>query len=259
VKARWSTGDGRPKGLDELVRQALGGARGQRRCRRQLRAALTATVAIATTASLTCVALPAHAARARSRVTHCAPARSHLVAADAQAQVYRRPEASPGQQLNGFWGCVYGKRRSFLLGLAARECSASGCTALERVTLTRTVVAYETYWSAGREAVIKWHVVVLDLRSGRVLHRVPTAPVNPRHSDYVGAGAVAAIALKDDGAVAWINDTVQHENRYQVHALDKNGERVLATGSDIAPGSLALAGSTLYWTQGGKPFSATLN
>jgi hypothetical protein len=210
--------------------------------------------------ALAALAPPAQARRAAARPTQCSRVHSQLVAADAQAQVYRRPEASPGQQLNGFWGCVYGKRRSFLLGLAARECSASGCTALERVTLTRTVVAYETYWSAGREdAVIKWHVVVLDLRSGRVLHRVPTGVTSPPDSRFVGDVPTRAIVVKGDGSVAWILNTGQHESEYQVHALDKTGERVLATGSDIAPGSLALAGSTLYWTQGAKPFSTALH
>jgi hypothetical protein len=59
--------------------------------------------------------------------------------------------------------------------------------------------------------------------------------------------------------VAWITDTVQSENRYQVRALDETGERTLAVGSSIGPNSLALADSTLYWTQGGKPGSAVLN
>jgi hypothetical protein len=38
-----------------------------------------------------------------------------------------------------------------------------------------------------------------------------------------------------------------------------NGIRTLASGPTVAPSSLALAGSTLYWTQEGKPFSAVLN
>ena len=67
------------------------------------------------------------------------------------------------------------------------------------------------------------------------------------------------ILVKGDGAVAWITDTVQSENRYQVHALDKTGARTLAVGSNIDPNSLALAGSTLYWMQGGKPESTPLD
>jgi len=37
------------------------------------------------------------------------------------------------------------------------------------------------------------------------------------------------------------------------------GTRLLASGFDVSPSSLALAGSTIYWTQGGKPESSTLN
>jgi len=45
---------------------------------------------------------------------------------------------------------------------------------------------------------------------------------------------------------------------YEVRAVDKTGSRLLASGGDIDPTSLALAGSTLYWTQGSLPFSAQL-
>ena len=47
-------------------------------------------------------------------------------------------------------------------------------------------------------------------------------------------------------------------NYYDLYALDSSGERLLASGTELAPSSLALAGSTLYWTQGGRPFSAGL-
>ena len=62
-----------------------------------------------------------------------------------------------------------------------------------------------------------------------------------------------------DGSVAWIVETNEEEGEYQVHAVDKSGSRVLASNPDIDPTSLALAGSTLYWTQGGQPATASLN
>jgi hypothetical protein len=65
-----------------------------------------------------------------------------------------------------------------------------------------------------------------------------------------------AIVVKSDGSVAWI---VESSSEYQVRAVDKSGSRVLSSGTNIDPHSLALAGSTLYWTQGGKPKSAMLN
>jgi hypothetical protein len=73
-----------------------------------------------------------------------------------------------------------------------------------------------------------------------------------------GIGPITSLVVKPDAAVAWIVNTDEENGGYQVHAADKTGPRVLATGADIAPGSLALAGSTLYWTQGGRPFSGVL-
>ena len=75
------------------------------------------------------------------------------------------------------------------------------------------------------------------------------------------------MVLKTDGSVAWINEfglvvnkfgTV-HPMEYEVHAVDKNGSRVLGSGTNVDPHSLALAGSTLYWTQDGSPMSTVLN
>ena len=88
---------------------------------------------------------------------------------------------------------------------------------------------------------------------------MPTGVTSPPHQHFVGDGSVTAIQVKSDGAVAWILDTVQSTNRYQIHALDATGERVLAVGSNIAPISLALTGSTLFWTQGGKSMPAMLD
>jgi hypothetical protein len=122
-------------------------------------------------------------------------------------------------------------------------------------------------------------VVVRDLRTGRVLHRVPTgAPLEPKPG-YVGVGNVVSIVVKSDGAVAWIADDYErsgtaHGTEYiDVYAVDKSGTRLLAAGTEIDPSSLALSvggsnigqgsrtapGSTLYWTQGGQPMSASLN
>jgi hypothetical protein len=103
------------------------------------------------------------------------------------------------------------------------------------------------------------YVVVQDLRTGRTIYHVPTGTeVNPIPGD-VGVGEVAAVVVKADGSVAWIVQTTRENGRYQVHADDKSGSRLLAEGPDIAPRSLALAGSTLYWTEAGRPSLAALN
>jgi hypothetical protein len=105
----------------------------------------------------------------------------------------------------------------------------------------------------------KERIAVRDLRTGRFVVR--------ESRGVLGFSAVERIVVKSDGAVAWI----VRENMgltgkpivWGVYAVDASGNRLLAEGREgldpIAPGSLALAGNTIYWTQSGKPFSASLN
>jgi hypothetical protein len=79
---------------------------------------------------------------------------------------------------------------------------------------------------------------------------------SPAEPGDIGLGDTAAIVVKSDGSVAWIVTT---SDGPQVRSVDKTGEHLLAASPEIDPTSLALAGSTLYWMQGGKPMSATLD
>lgn len=113
-------------------------------------------------------------------------------------------------------------------------------------------------------------IIVRNLKTGRVLHTLPTGtrtslPANSEDENAgdIGIGKATALVPKADGSVAWIVATgsivAKHLSRtYEVNAVDQTGSRELASAPDIAPASLALAGSTLYWTQGGQPSSATL-
>ena len=182
-----------------------------------------------------------------------------MIARNIRAVVYRAHPA--GAEIYEYRGCVYGSRRSFRLGIELVSGSPYASFGVRNVTLAGSTVAYESERSNGTGEFERSerYVLVTDLRTGGVLHKVPTGASRHPELKVIGAGEVRAIVAKSDGTVAWVNDTVQAENRFEVHALDKTGERVLAVGSNIVPTSLALAGSTLYWTQGGKPFSATLN
>jgi hypothetical protein len=111
-------------------------------------------------------------------------------------------------------------------------------------------------------------VVVRDLSTGRVLHKVPTGSPVKSNPYQAGVGPVVALVVKANGSVAWIAEDVERSMNvgssevvpyFDVWEADKTGSRLLASGFDVDPSSLALAGSTLYWTQGGKPFSASLN
>jgi hypothetical protein len=207
----------------------------------------------------------ASAARTRHKASaKCPPVHSHLITADTQAQVYLRPEGSgpSGYEPTEIFGCTYTDKRSYALG-GPPGYSSRGGGELTHYTLAGSILAYESYGEltfpppAGFQ---KWQVVVENLRTGVVLHRVPTGTSSP---GTVGIGPVVSLVVKSDGAVAWIVENeipARHvPAEYELHAVDKTGDRLLASGADIDPHSLALAGSTLYWTQGGKPMSAVLN
>jgi len=183
----------------------------------------------------------------------CPPAHSQLLLADAQSQVFEAGE-------DEIYGCTYRKKRAYVLG-HVRTCGSSGCGGVKREVLAGPVVAYEEVNVTGvARGGSEWWVVVRDLLTGRVLHRVPTGiPDAPNTLHLVGDGFAVAIVVKSDGAVAWIVQSGVDPSGYEVQAVDKTGSRLLASGPEIDPHSLALAGSTLYWLQGGKPVSAVLN
>lgn len=218
----------------------------------------------------------------RQTPTRCMQVHAHLLTADGQAQVYEATEPEAFPEYLGVWGCVYGHKRPFFLGPLPYGSSSGGSAGVEHETLAGPIVAYEEASLGGAQSRrAEWHVVVRDLRTGRVLRRVPTGvPLKPG-PEYVGVGNVVSIVVKSDGAVAWIADDYERSATvhgtglpyFDVYAVDKSGTRLLAAGTEIDPSSLAFSvtgtnigqgsraapGSTLYWTQGGKPMSAALN
>lgn len=103
-------------------------------------------------------------------------------------------------------------------------------------------------------------VSTLDMRrtrDGRRLRRVAAAPFVPGR-----LAEVTDLVLRGDGTMAWIVELRDSAMSPPSYELRRSGagtaSALLALGADIAPGSLALAGSTLYWTQAGAPRSAPL-
>lgn len=241
------------------------------------------TIAVVSVLALLLVPSGANAARARhALLARCAPS-SHTLFADAQAQVYAAREGS--LKYLSIRACAYGQRRSFIVSGCSPEESAMVCARASHVALVGGVIAYgDTFTPAGghedEESIDEWHVEVRNLRTGRLLHEVPTgSPLKPAPR-YVGVGPIVGLVLKSDGSVAWIAEDYERSSKlygagapyFDVYATDKAGTRLLASGTNIDPSSLALAvgaagvnsrprtieGSTLFWAQGGKPFSTTL-
>ncbi|MGA9286235.1 MAG: hypothetical protein WBV85_12425 [Solirubrobacteraceae bacterium] len=169
----------------------------------------------------------------------------------------------PGvDEYSDVYGCASGRGHRYHLGTVP-EISSTGGGSITHETLGGSIVAYEENYYEGNRSE-QW-VVVRDLRTGHLLHRVPTG-ISENPPEEAGVGYVTETVVKSDGAVAWIVDnfgldvglppeTVPY---FEVKALDGAGLRTLAGGTDVHPSSLALAGSALYWTQGERAFSALL-
>jgi hypothetical protein len=205
-----------------------------------------------------CLAPTQYAAGA-TRVTQpaCAPAGSHVLAADAQVMLYSKVEVvglyhEMGTRIRG---CAYG-HRSYLVGTIPNCPGAGPCGGPKREVLAGPLVAYEE--ASGGETERFYRVFVRNLRTGHLVREVPTGTPTPPNDATVGVGPTTSIVLKRNGAVAWIAEA-GFPTTYQVHAVDNNGSRVLASASDIDPSSLALAANTIYWTENSTAMSAPLN
>jgi len=173
----------------------------------------------------------------------CAPKGRGAVAADRYGQLWVQ-----GADQTEMWGCLYGHRPHDLY----RFVGGSGW-AFTSPLVSGQVAAFEAALSDsdGPNYDI---VVVVNLATGRQIKRV--ADGDGPGGD--GIGQLESMVLKPDGAVAWIAPTGYMNSVNQVYVDDAAGYRMLASGTSIAGGSLALAGSTIYWLQGGVAQSARL-
>ena len=186
----------------------------------------------------------------------CPPRPERVIAADAQALVYVAPGPPAGART--IFGCAYTSKRSYQLGPASSG-SSSGSEGTYPIVLAGAVVAYDV----GQSHMLPlpnghsmYEVWVRNLATGKVIHRMPNG--SPAEPGDVGLGETTALVVKSDGSVAWIVRAPGELGGIQVRSFDMTGSHLLAASPEIEPQSLALAGSTLYWTQGGKALSAQL-
>lgn len=174
----------------------------------------------------------------------------YVLKSDREAVVY---EGLDHEGLNDVYGCARGATRRSALGILGGT-SETGGEGLRRFTLAGAVVAYEEYAFNGPGYPERSFnvVVVRNLRTARVLHRLPTGP--SARPEGVGRGpTLVRIIVKSDGAVAWMTGgTVQGITMTVIHVVDRSGSRVVASGTGIERQSLRLRGSTLSWKQNGR-------
>ncbi len=219
-----------------------------------------------TTGVLLVAPVPAIAARNATKAPSKCPhvAAGLLLAADTQAEVYYRPE---GKNAHGSFqgaaivGCDYARGLVYVLGDPSHS-GPEGAGGVTDETLAGHMVAFEKSCIANDGACSYEDVMVVDLRSNHIVHRQATfVPTAATPTPAGGGESLPDLIVKEDGAVAWIGRTQGDPGHveYEVVALDSHGLRVLAYGPTVEPESLAVAGSTLYWSGGGHPAGAPLS
>jgi hypothetical protein len=182
-------------------------------------------------------------AGAGAKARPCQPPHTRTVVANEQVRVYRTTRGA-----DRLFGCSYKTGKRFRIAATEPGVDGYGPWALHG-----RFVAFGHYPACGVCAdegnfAVRWDAVArrerfweLDFDDDGKVTRVTDIVVNRR------------------GRVAWIARDRRAPDDIQVQA--ESGGRapaVLDSGADIAPRSLAISGSTLYWTKAGVPQSARL-
>jgi hypothetical protein len=191
--------------------------------------------------------LPAGAAakRHRPRPT-CHPAHAKTLAATPRVRVFQVRRVV--QDAHVTYGCLLRRHRP------VRFVVPDFPTGYAHVTIAGRLVAYVAYSDCAASFCDPNSVVLQDLRTGRTTFA----------DGSVSVAHVSGLALKANGALAFLstlfdlNGAVLPGGPQLFSVAPRAAPALLDGGPGIAPGSLARAGSTLYWTKSGLPQSAPL-
>ena len=184
--------------------------------------------------ALLIAAVPTGVADAKTKP--CQQKGSRTIAASSKVRVYE-----VGDVDRTVYGCLRstGKRKT-VATYSSCDCSVSD-EPTPRVWLNREVLAVNRYGCPPPGlGDCGGTVASFDLR-----RRVR------KYNEEVPKGIVAQLVLKPNGSFAYIADDT-------VRKADSAGVGQLDPGPMIENGSLARAGSIVYWTKAGQPFSARL-
>ncbi len=140
-------------------------------------------------------------------------------------------------------------------------CSNTGCETVAAVSLAGRYVAYYDSWSVDYDNASGDSLIVLDLRSGKVVLGADTG-TGADCPGCVGGRvypSVVRTVLRPTASVAWTNTTDWTGPAVnEVWKTDRGGRRRLDRGTTVDPNSLRLHGSTITWTDGGSRRTASL-
>jgi membrane-bound inhibitor of C-type lysozyme len=129
------------------------------------------------------------------------------------------------------------------------------------VSLAGPYVAYAVSNLEPAATVSTATVYVVNLTTGKpTVSNQDAYPVGLAPDDEFSFG-VDAIALRSNGAVAWLTDASVNDAQNLVARRVGKKVTVLDRGADVRVGSLARSskGTTIYWTRGSTAKSATLS
>jgi hypothetical protein len=198
------------------------------------------------------LALPSLSDARRSR---CQPKRSRTVVATGAARIFTLSKVHEGNHVQLVYGCAFSKNRRYLLSRVEDDGEYATGSATQDPRLLGRRVAYvlvgidsaRSKFGGGNPGS---SLVVKDLRTGRVVSSA-TTPENAGVADFDATRS---------GALAWI-EAAYHDfaaPTYRVFKQDAGGQTLLDSTSGISGDSLAISGSTVYWTNAGSARSTTL-
>jgi hypothetical protein len=176
--------------------------------------------------------------------------------------VARSPEAYAFGFHNALYACVNGARHARFITAPDRD--FFGDPRVPRALVSGHWVVF-THVAVSHCA--DWYVYLADARSGIVWHRSLPAGLGTNFSPSNGCvgrgGPLTAAAVRDDGAMAYINGPVDGKDQgthdtYEVMLVDWSGTRSVAAGADINPRQITISGNTVTWLQAGQPRTAEL-
>jgi hypothetical protein len=188
-------------------------------------------------------AVPAGVASAKPRAKPCERKGSVTIARNGRVRVYETKDAdfNSSDHLTIYACSLRDGKRMKIAGYV----NSGGSIADEprpTIWLNREAVAANNGFCPPDSSPCTGRVGSFDVR-----HHVK------RYLEDVPGGVVSQLVLKPNGSFAYI------AGDGTVRKADANGIGQLDPGPAIEKGSLALAGSIVYWTKAGAPFSARLN